>query len=156
MSSSSRRSYSRQPSSDREVEMIRTIVVPLDGSALAEAALPHARGLAAESGAVVVLVRAVHGWDTPGGKVAAIEQAEVYLRQVQSCPALGDVTVHTDVVTDHPTAAIVRVTTQRDADLIVLGAHDRSGLGLILHGSVASAVLRGTTVPVLLVPPVRR
>jgi nucleotide-binding universal stress UspA family protein len=136
--------------------VIRTIVVPLDGSALADFALPHARGLAAESGAVVVLVRAVHGWDTPGGKVAAVEEAEVYLRQVQSSPALAGVTVHIQVVSDHPAQAIARVATQRDADLIVMGTHDRSGLGLILHGSVAGAVLRGTTVPVLLVPPVRR
>ena len=136
--------------------MIQTIVVPLDGSEPAENAVPHARGLAIESGAIVVLVRAVHGWDTPSGKVAAEEQAESYLRQVQLSPALGGVTVRAEVVKDHPTEAIARVASQRMADLIVIATHDRSGLSRILHGSVADAVLRGTTVPVLLVPPVQR
>jgi nucleotide-binding universal stress UspA family protein len=47
--------------------VIRTIVVPLDGSALADFALPHARGLAAESGAVVVLLVLYGGADPVDG-----------------------------------------------------------------------------------------
>lgn len=51
-----------------------------------------------------------------------------------------------------PPSTIITLAAQLGADLIVMSTHGRAGLGSLLYGSVAEAVLRAATVPVLLVP----
>ncbi len=67
--------------------MYRTILVPLDGSELAEKALPIATALAEASGARLILVRAawahvLAGMDPTDAQVAAVREAEAYLSGV--------------------------------------------------------------------------
>jgi nucleotide-binding universal stress UspA family protein len=131
--------------------MIRTIVVPLDGSPLAEAALPHAYLLAAEAGSTVLLLRVVHGRATLNGTDAALAEAETYLEHVQRHISAGGVSVRTHVATGTPAEAIASVAAQQDADMIAMGTHGRSGLRRMLLGSVTNAVLLATPLPVLLV-----
>jgi nucleotide-binding universal stress UspA family protein len=80
-----------------------TILVPLDGSTLAEAALPKALELAEVSGARVLLLRAAHAQTLPGvdpteAQVKVVSEAEAYLAQVQKrLTRQSRVTVETSV-----------------------------------------------------------
>jgi nucleotide-binding universal stress UspA family protein len=133
-----------------------TILVPLDGSTLAESALPRAAEIAATAGARVVLVRAVLAHTFPGGdpidaQVAVIKDAEAYLADVATrLRTLGVGDVRPSVWYGAPAAAIVDAAEFNHADLIVMMTHGRSGLGRLVMGSVAESVLRATTTPILL------
>src|SRR5262249_16619113 len=74
---------------DRKADTVKLdqILVPLDGSMLAEAALPAASDFAARDGAIISLLRAAEGMPRPGGdaveaQVTAIREAEAYLASV--------------------------------------------------------------------------
>jgi nucleotide-binding universal stress UspA family protein len=133
-----------------------TILVPLDGSALAEAALPKALELAEVFGAGVLLLRAAQAQTLPGidpteAQVRVVAEAEAYLAQVQErLTRQGRVTVKTSVWYGPAAHAIVEAARVHGADEIVMTTHGRSGLGRLLLGSVAESVLRGTTTPILL------
>jgi nucleotide-binding universal stress UspA family protein len=133
-----------------------TILVPLDGSSLAEAALPKALGLAEVAGARLLLLRAAQAPTLPGAdfmeaQVRVVSEAESYLAQVQerlTCET--GVTVETSVWYGPAADAIVEAARIRKVDQIVMTTHGRSGLGRLLLGSVAESVLRGTTTPILI------
>jgi nucleotide-binding universal stress UspA family protein len=133
-----------------------TILVPLDGSALAEAALPKALELAEASGGNLLLLRAAQALDLPGvdnteAQVRVVNEAEAYLAEVQA--RLGRQShVHVDSAVWYGPAAvaIVEAALARRVDQIVMTTHGRSGLGRLLLGSVAESVLRGITTPILL------
>jgi nucleotide-binding universal stress UspA family protein len=133
-----------------------TVLVPLDGSTLAEGALPRAAELAVASGARMILVRATIAHTFPGGdpigaQVNVIKEAEAYLAGVAArMRALGVKDVRPSVWYGAPAPAIIDATALTDADLIVMMSHGRSGLGRLVMGSVAESVLRGTTTPILL------
>lgn len=133
------------------------ILVPLDGSMLAEAALKPACDFAAREGAAISLLRAAEAMPRPGGdvveaQVAAVREAEEYLASVVRRLADKGITrVETHVWYGPPAAAIVEATSVQKADLIVMSTHGRSGLGRLVLGSVAESVLRGTTAPILIV-----
>jgi nucleotide-binding universal stress UspA family protein len=143
------------------------IVVPLDGSELAEAAMAHAETLARATGAPMHLVRVV---DTPplmrvSGVGLGIEQAALsaaltrieaeeaaateYLEAMrQQLVARGQVTT-TAVVTGEVVPELLGAV--RPRDLLVMTTHGRTGLARWFFGSVAEAVIRRSPVPVLLV-----
>ena len=135
---------------------INTVLVPLDGSALAEAALPRVVELAADSDTRVILLRAAHAATFPPGDVVSaqvkvVEEAERYLAEVASrLRTLGVQQVRCSVWYGAPAPAIVDAAGLNHADLIVMASHGRSGLGRVVMGSVAESVLRGTTTPILL------
>jgi nucleotide-binding universal stress UspA family protein len=134
------------------------VLVPLDGSSLAEGALAPAVGFA-KAGAKLVLLRAVEAHGTPfvdpaEAQVAAIEEGENYLAGVAARARLAGATdVETSVWYGPPVRAIVDAAAFRKADLIVMSTHGRSGLGRIVLGSVAESVLRATATPILLLRP---
>lgn len=137
--------------------MYRTILVPLDGSPLAEQALPLARALAHASEARVILLRAVQPPLVPSAEAAyageperSLREAEAYLgRVVERLHERG--IVETAAFPGDPAEAVVQEARLRKADLVVMATHARSGLDRFVHGSVAGAVLARSSVPVLLV-----
>jgi nucleotide-binding universal stress UspA family protein len=135
---------------------LNRILVPLDGSALAESALEQAAELAAQNGATLVLLRAAEAHTFPGAdpteaQVQVVREAEEYLAAVADrLRRDGRSKVETGVWYGSPAAAIVEAARLRRADLIVMSTHGRSGLGRLILGSVAESVLRGTPVPILL------
>lgn len=158
--------------------MYKHIIVPLDGSPLAEAALPYARTLSSHLHAPVTLVCAVDEADptlsaipasrpAPTGEDATLTNAEAsdhgeavsalkertqqYVDQVAMTFAGGSVGVETSVVVGHPAQAIVQEATAKHDSLIVMSTHGRTGLGRWLLGSVADKVLHATDAPLLLV-----
>ena len=133
------------------------IMVALDGSGLAEAALWSALDLAEKNGATLSLLRAVEihalpGTDKVEAQVTAIREAEEYLAAVvRRLADRGVRRAEPHVWYGPPAAAIVEAANVQKADLIVMSTHGRSGLGRLILGSVAESVLRGTTTPILIV-----
>ena len=138
--------------------MLQTILVPLDGSAFAERALPYAEALALWAEARLLLMRAVHlrslpGWHRDAADRRAVEAAAQYLDQVAEGLRTSGLEVETAVLHGEAAAAILDEVRIAAADLVVMSTHGHGGLGRWLHGGVADQLLRQATVPVLLVPP---
>lgn len=142
---------------------VRRIVVPLDGSSRAEEALPIAQDLATRLDVPVKLVTVidVSGITSLDIAVAAItpERLEESMIQLfieaesnlaRACDRLGDagIAIETEVLHGDPGLAIPHA--MQPDDLIVMTTHGRSGPARWLLGSVAEAVVRRSTVPVLL------
>ena len=133
------------------------ILVPLDGSILAEAALWKAVEIA--DGGTISLLRAAEaptlpGVDSPKAQVAAVRKAQEYLRRViKRLNSKGMSNVEGNVWCGPPPAAIVEAAQRQKVDVIVMSTHGRSGLGRLVLGSVTESVLRGTKVPILIVRP---
>ena len=133
------------------------ILVPLDGSVLAESALWTAVDLAGKNGATLTLVRAAQAYTLLGAdsievQVMAVREAEEYLAEVlKRLEAKGVTRVETHVWHGPAAAAIVEAAATQKVDLIVMCTHGRSGVGRLVLGSVAESVLRGTTTPILIV-----
>src|SRR5688572_18978813 len=136
----------------------KTVLVPLDGSPMAEEALGTAIG-ALRAGSTLLLIRAVEAHASPfkeptEAQVAAIQEAETYLAGVADrMDRMGVRDVATSVWYGAPVESIADAARYRDAELIVMTTHGRSGLRRLLLGSVAEGVLRATTTPVLLLRP---
>ena len=123
----------------------RTVLVPLDGSALGEHALPYAIHLAHATHARLVLVHAAKDSVTRRRG----EEALSHLAETLSQQGLA---VEAHVRYREPGALILQAAAIWEADLIAMSTHGRSGLGRWLYGSVADHVLRHASAPVLLVP----
>lgn len=138
--------------------MASTIVVPLDGSQLAERALPYAERLARATAGQVMLVRAAELFLPAGEECIESEhpfvaEARAYLQRVAEKLRGAGVPVDTAVPYGQPIDEIVALVNSRHADLVVMATHGRSGVGRWLYGSVADVIMRQSPVPVVLVPP---
>ncbi len=136
--------------------MARTIVVPLDGSPLAERAIPFAVSLAGATEAQLLLVQAVWSRDVPGidatdTRLAEMVEAEAYLDARSRELARQGITAETTAVFAPPVEAIIEESSLRDAELIVMTTHGRGGLGRWIMGSTATALLAKAPAPILLV-----
>ncbi len=135
---------------------LQTVLVPLDGSPLAEGALTRGADLAAESGARLVLLRAVEaspmlGIDRAEAEVKLVREAEEYLAAAAArATSMGAKNVSTSVWYGAAPWAIAEAARVQHADLVVMTTHGRSGLGRLILGSVAETVLRSIPTPILL------
>ena len=133
------------------------ILVPLDGSALAEAAIEAALDLGRGMPSKLMLLRAAEAHTLPGAdptdeQVAVVREAEEYLAAVADRLAKRGVKdVDTSVWYGPAAAAVIEATKLKKADLIVMSTHGRSGLGRLILGSVTESVLRGATAPICIV-----
>jgi nucleotide-binding universal stress UspA family protein len=134
---------------------MKKILVPLDGSALADRAIPFAATLAARADWSLVLLRAVNTLAAPteGAGAALKREAQASLEARAAALTADGVKVSTCVVDRLAEPAILEATADPDIGLIVMSTHGRSGLGRFVYGSVADTVLREAPVPVLTVPP---
>jgi len=134
----------------------RTILIPVDGSEMAEAAIAEARQLARPD-TKLVLIRAASALSLPGTdmvdtQVHAVREAEGYLDSLKArLEEEGVRGIETHVWYGPAAAAIVEAAHLYKADMVVMTTHGRSGFGRLVFGSVAESVLRGTTVSILLV-----
>lgn len=137
------------------------ILVPLDGSELAEGALPYATALAEKLGAPLVLLTIWEGGDadladtfpTMSLEIAQTAQAhfEKYLADIKQRIGFGD--AQTVVRPGKAGDEIVVVAQETGARCIALATHGRSGIGRWVYGSTASSVLRSSHLPVLAIGP---
>jgi nucleotide-binding universal stress UspA family protein len=137
--------------------MSSVILVPLDGSLLAERALPYAERLAPAGSRRLVLVRAVELF-LPDGE-ACIEsehpmlaEAQKYLEDLAKGLMNPGLQVGCVVRYGPPSEQILATIQSYHPDFVVMATHARSGFGRWLHGSVADAILCHSPSPVVLVP----
>lgn len=139
--------------------MYKRAVVPLDGSVVAETIIPLILEIAGPLDLDVVLLRVippmpvkvVHDARAEDEKQAAQRtDAEEYLAALAAELRSRGVRFKTDVRLGDPASEIVAAAEATDADLIAMTTHGRSGLGRVLFGSVAEAVLRQAQIPVFL------
>ena len=131
---------------------LRRILVPLDGSDLAEAILPVVARLARDHEAEVVLLEVLAGQRTREAEHEVERQAGGYLEQaVASLRGHGLRRVQRRVWYGEADQAIANATAREQADLVAMSTHGRSGLDRLRFGSVAESVVRRAPVPVLLV-----
>jgi nucleotide-binding universal stress UspA family protein len=136
------------------------ILVPLDGSTTAEAALPLAAQLARAEEAVLVLlmVTDLHRAPDPAPcepDLVPIHDAQIYLDTARRHLVAGHRDVVTAVWRGTPAAAIIRAAVEYDADQIVMTTHGRTGNQRDMFGSVADAVLRNAPMAVVVLRPQR-
>lgn len=139
---------------------LRRILVPLDGSRLAEVVLPATFELAERCGAAVTLLHVVehHPPETVHGEphLDDVDEASRYLREVADRYRQVGVPVdlHVHPNPEHDVArSIGEHADELGVDLIVLATHGSGGLRGFLFGRIAQQVLRYTRTPVLLIRP---
>jgi nucleotide-binding universal stress UspA family protein len=135
------------------------ILVPLDGSELAEEALPTAIAFAQRAGpnGKLILLRVskveylVYSRGGPFEVPAGVhEEIDAYLTRMEQAIKAQGISVETVRTEGDPATAIVDMAHDHHADLIVMVTHAREGMSRLMHGSVADRVLQGAPVPVLL------
>jgi nucleotide-binding universal stress UspA family protein len=147
--------------------MYKKIMVPLDGSELAECVLPHVETIARGCGtAQVVLIQAVEPLSIPYGReisqLKSIEQAtafeshnrveaETYLKSVADNLNASGIKTSIEVLHGKAAEAMSDYVTKNGIDLVVIATHGRSGVSRWVWGSVADRLLRSVCVPVLMI-----
>jgi nucleotide-binding universal stress UspA family protein len=145
---------------------IRSILFPTDFSECGNYALSYAASLARTFSASIICVHVIEpmvptvgysGMTEPlpiGDITDQLEDsAERELPKIAECEECAGLEVEEVIVHGEAASEIVRVAKDRKVDLIVVSSHGRTGLGRILFGSTAEAVVRHATCPVLVVKP---
>ena len=140
--------------------MYKLAVVPLDGSPVAEAILPFVLEIAGPLDMEVALLRVLQPVPPQvieGTRHMVVEDVEARRLDAEEylAPLAGElrakaVRVQTHVRRGDPAAEIVGCAREIGADLVAMTTHGRSGLGRLVFGSVAEAVLRHAHLPVFL------
>ena len=143
----------------------KRFLVPMDGSPLAEKALPMATSLAQKFGSTIILLR-VLDIPTPSTPTSHLEvtidwvrearqhahqEAESYLEAVQGELDRQGVRTRILLRDTAPAEDILDVAGAEDIDLIIMSSHGRGGLARWTFGSVADKVARHSPCPVLLI-----
>jgi nucleotide-binding universal stress UspA family protein len=134
------------PAENAEPARFARILVPMDGSEIAEGALPLAERLAMAFGSHLLFFSAVPPGDGEADRrMLAVE----YLRLRAESFRRRGIKVGVDVRTGEPAAEILRASKDVVADTIAMTTHGRSGLTRAMYGSVAERVLHGADLPIL-------
>jgi nucleotide-binding universal stress UspA family protein len=142
---------------------LKTVIVPLDGSTLAEQALPGARELAAALGLDIILVRVTEplvGYDasmgveyTPQDVIDTIRQeAKSYLAgKVKEIKTSGFERVTAEDLFGYPAPSIIALAQRTPGSFVAMTSHGRSGVRRWVLGSVAERVATYSGEPVLII-----
>ena len=124
--------------------MYRHILIPTDGSELAQRGVAHGLALAKSVGAKVSLIYVVEPLLAVTGDFASVldHAASVAREAGVSCETI-------QVENIQPDQAIIAAAEEKSCDLIVMSWHGRSGLSTLLIGSVTNKVLTYSKIPVL-------
>lgn len=153
--------------------MYQKVLVPLDGSELAECVLPHVESVIRDCKTTeVVFLRVVEpatlpiGTLTDGGAtftepeagkirektdIKAQAEAREYLEGLAKKVKYSGVSPKTEVLMGKPSETIADYAEKNNVDLIAIATHGRSGPSRFVWGSVADRILRSSCVPVLMV-----
>jgi nucleotide-binding universal stress UspA family protein len=141
---------------------VKNVLVPLDGSAFAEQAIPLALGIAEQCGAVLHLVHVLVPVDvlgpydalySAGASLAAIKREKRrYLRDlIEKISASSSALVASRVIDGRAVSSSLHDVPGLDTDLVVMATHGRGTLGRFWSGSVAHSLLQRMSAPVILV-----
>ncbi|MBS3939712.1 MAG: universal stress protein [Actinobacteria bacterium] len=145
----------RAPTHQRD---LRRLLVCLDGSATSASIVPTARTWATELGLELVLIHVTYPLGDPSiGEITVPVETRVVadeLRRTADELTQVGLNVRWHLVEDtQPASGIIHQAAHRDADLIVMATHGRTGLARILTGSVTTDVIRNAPVPILTLRP---
>jgi nucleotide-binding universal stress UspA family protein len=157
--------YLIRPGKDvRASGALQRLLVPLDGSTLAEAALETALKLPLEAGAEFLLVQAIELPELWGEEFVSAETvaslpsveeqealAQTYLDGIAQSLRRQGYSARIHIETGHPATVIAAAAVSQSVDMIVMSTHGRSGLSRWVFGSIAEKVVRTVECPVLLV-----
>src|SRR5512140_3512253 len=143
--------------------MFKKILVPLDGSALAERAIDQVEEMAKGSGAEVILLKVVPAPLGKAPEVGQMEESKAFAESVSRSTAylerivtrLGAISVKSRILipSGEPHAEILAAAHKEDVDCIVMSTHGGTALARALLGSTAEKVVYTTQRPVFLVKP---
>jgi nucleotide-binding universal stress UspA family protein len=148
--------------------MYEKILVPLDGSELAESVLPHVEAIARGCSVLEIILLRVcdapsiladypegnnRSWEKHVERITtnAQQQCDVYLGDVEKQLRDRAFDVRTESCLGKPAEEIINYANRNKVDLIIMASHGRSGVSRWAYGSEADKVLRSSCVPVLLV-----
>ena len=145
--------------------MYHKIMVPLDGSELAECVLPHVEAFINQCQIrTIVFVRIIESItpaiageyaismdDLKTRESARKSEAEEYLKHVISRFQSDETTLQTEVLVGRAADRLADYAENNDVDLILMATHGRSGVSRWVRGSVADRILRAASIPVLMV-----
>lgn len=141
--------------------MYRKILVPLDGSKVAEGVLPHAKALAYSVGAELILLTVGanpaldFAFSDPGlAQDAVLEQEErskKYITEIESQLKAAGFKTSTQLRVGSVADVILGVAEELQVDVIAMSTHGRTGPARWLLGSIAERVVHNSKVPVLLI-----
>jgi nucleotide-binding universal stress UspA family protein len=139
--------------------MYRHILIPTDGSKLAEHGVAHGLALAKFLGAKVSVIFVVEPFSEMTGRFQEAVAKYAELRKEQATSTLDhaadrakEAGVPCDTIrveSAQPHQAIIAAAEEKGCDLIVMSSHGRSGLSMFLIGSVTNKVLTQAKIPVL-------
>ena len=147
--------------------MYTRILVPRDGSEVAESALPYLKWFIKVSNVnEIVFLRVVEPFHVPGGiegtiiseERTRIEQdaaklATEYLEKLASQFKTGKIKVRTKVLAGKPSRVVADFVAKSNTDLIIMATHGFSGIHRLVRGSVTDEILHAALVPVFIVKP---
>lgn len=142
--------------------MYQKVLVPLDGSELAECVLPQVRNLARDGvvGEIILLnvvevpsVWVAEGFDFISLKNNQMLAKQKYLEKLQAQLNSEGMKVNVEVLEGETAHSIIEYTKENHVDLIVIATHGYKGIKRVMFGSVALKVLHDAHVPVLLIRP---
>lgn len=146
--------------------MYKKILVPLDGSKLAECALPHIINLVKDGTVIEVTLLKVVTVNIPGyAEIPGIidsnavrenllKESKKYLADVESRLASEGIKVKIESLAGtRPADTISDYAQKKEMDMIVIATHGYTGLKKLMLGSVALGVLHESHMPVLLIRP---
>ena len=139
--------------------MYRHILIPTDGSKLAEHGVAHGLALAKSVGAKVSVIFVVEPFSEMTGRFLEAVAKYAELRKEQAVTTLdhaANEAKETGIscetiqgINAQPHQAIIAAAEEKGCDLIVMSSHGRSGLSMLLIGSVTNKVLTQAKIPVL-------
>jgi len=146
----------RDPDELKYPESPAKLLVPLDGSPLAETAIPIARSLARRWGAHMVLIRVIPAIEDPMGRRQPTRwslQDEQEARRYLAGVAVSLTESTTLVVSSGPVVDTLAACGEaREVTHVVLASHGRTGLARVILGSIADDLVHRLTIPIVVVP----
>jgi len=142
--------------------MYQKVLVPLDGSDLAECALPHVKKMVKEGfvkDVIILTVIDIHpsalleGADTTVIYKAQMNNSREYMNKVQAQFRAEGMEVKTEILQGSAAQVISDYANDKKVELVVIATHGYSGVKRLMFGSVAFRVLHDSHVPVLLIRP---
>ena len=142
--------------------MFKRILVPLDGSPLAEKSLPYAEDMAAHLGSEIMLVNVasplerMYKPDYQAYKSRTAADMEQRIKKSAHLPGGEKIKVVSSVINTegilmHPAEHIVNYAEKNNVSVIIMATHGRTGIGRWALGSTATKVVRAAKCPVFLV-----
>jgi nucleotide-binding universal stress UspA family protein len=131
--------------------MFRRILVPLDGSRLAEQVLSHAAVLAQAFDSDVIVVGVCESGESEQRHLCEMNIHDLVDRFKSHLATGTSITVEEAVLQGRPAQEIIRYAERSDVSLIVMASHGRSGIAPWSLGSTVDHVIRGLRYPMLIV-----